>query len=656
MARERVAILGGGPAALACAWQLSSSASLRDRFEITVFEMGHRLGGKTASSRDEQGRILEHGLHILFGFYESFFRLVREAYAELDRPPEHPLATWRHAFHPDGLGGLWETLGAGGPVLFQYPRDGGVPGDGREPRPRDHALHMVLGCLQVLGGYGPFQQVEAALFPSGESWRSLGARSPSEATLPRLRRRVHRLARLLERGAGERVIVAAIDGLRPALHAALERHQDSGLTLGLVFADLWLSLARGVLVDDVLGVGGFQAIDHLEWTDWLGQHGAHPCSLGSSMGQAVHDAAFSFIDGDPARPSVAAGAAARGQLAAYTYRGAGFFKMQAGMGEAVLAPLYLGLKRRGVRFAFFHRVEALRLDPTGRRIQAVDLRRQVELREGPLSYRPLVDVDGVECWPEEPLWDQAVEVQGHGSVESYWSQRPGLAQRLELGQDFDRVVLGIPVGALPRVCGDLIAASPRWARMVEQVGSIATVAAQLWFDQDLESLGWPHPPTLLSRLPPPLTTWCDMSHLLKLERLHGVEARQLSYLCGTQSGPFLAPRPEDDPDFPRREHARLVDDCELFWDQHLRLFLPRAGRERLVSSYLRVNCEPHARCSLALPGTLSARIAPGDTGFDNLVICGDWTDNRLYLACAEGSVRSGVMAASAISGQGFPIG
>ncbi len=656
MARERVAILGGGPAALACAWQLSSTASLRDRYEITIWEMGHRLGGKTASSRDEQGRILEHGLHILFGFYESFFRLVREAYAELDRPPEHPLATWRHAFHPDGLGGLMETLGGGGPVMFQYPRDSGVPGDGHEPRPRDHALHMVLGCLQVLGGFAPFQQAQAALFPEGDSWRALDARSPSAPVLPRLRRQVHRLARLLERGVSERAVVAGIDALRPSLHAALERHQDSGLSLGLVFVDLWLSVGRGVLIDKVLGAGGFSAIDHLEWTDWLGTHGAHPRCLASGMGQAVHDAAFSFVDGDPRRPSVAAGSALRGQLAAYTYRGAGFYKMQAGMGEAVLAPLYLGLERRGVRFAFFHRVEALRLDPSGQRIQAVEARRQVELKDGPLSYRPLVDEGGVECWPEEPLWEQVASAPGTGSVESYWSQRPGTPVRLELGRDFDRVVLGIPVGALPWICGDLIEASPRWARMVEQVGSIATIGAQYWLDRDLESLGWPHPPTLLSHLEPPLTTWCDMSHLLAVERLRGLEARQLSYLCGTQSGPFLAPRPPDDPGFPMREHQRLVDDCELFWDRQIQVFLPRASRANLVSSYLRVNCEPHARCSLALPGTLSARIAPGDTGFDNLSICGDWTDNRFHMACAEGSVRSGVMAAAAVCGQDFPIG
>ena len=35
--------------------------------------------------------------------------------------------------------------------------------------------------------------------------------------------------------------------------------------------------------------------------------------------------------------------------------------MRAGMGETVIAPLYEVLRRRGVRFEFFHRVERLEL-------------------------------------------------------------------------------------------------------------------------------------------------------------------------------------------------------------------------------------------------------------------------------------------------------
>ena len=36
--------------------------------------------------------------------------------------------------------------------------------------------------------------------------------------------------------------------------------------------------------------------------------------------------------------------------------------MTAGMGDVVMAPLYQALRKRGVQFEFFHRVDALHLD------------------------------------------------------------------------------------------------------------------------------------------------------------------------------------------------------------------------------------------------------------------------------------------------------
>ena len=69
----KVVILGGGMAGLAAAWRLSEPG-WRDRFDsITVYQRGWRLGGKGASSRGENGRIEEHGLHIWLGSYENAF-------------------------------------------------------------------------------------------------------------------------------------------------------------------------------------------------------------------------------------------------------------------------------------------------------------------------------------------------------------------------------------------------------------------------------------------------------------------------------------------------------------------------------------------------------------------------------------------------------
>ena len=45
----------------------------------------------------------------------------------------------------------------------------------------------------------------------------------------------------------------------------------------------------------------------------------------------------------------------------FEYRGAIFWKMAAGMGDVVFAPLYQALRARGVEFEFFHRVDRLHL-------------------------------------------------------------------------------------------------------------------------------------------------------------------------------------------------------------------------------------------------------------------------------------------------------
>src|SRR3954468_8243293 len=102
MAKQQAAILGGGMGALTAAFELTNDPSWRDQYDITVYQLGWRLGGKGASGRnpDHFQRIEEHALHILLGVYENAFRVLIAAYDELKRQPGTPLATWKEAFHP----------------------------------------------------------------------------------------------------------------------------------------------------------------------------------------------------------------------------------------------------------------------------------------------------------------------------------------------------------------------------------------------------------------------------------------------------------------------------------------------------------------------------------------------------------------------------
>ena len=92
-----------GPRGLAAAVRLTEADP--DRYDITIYQMGWRVGGKGTSGYRRWlppgsnvpvwNRIEEHGLHILFGFYDEFWAVIRRCYEELGRPSQHPWRRWR---------------------------------------------------------------------------------------------------------------------------------------------------------------------------------------------------------------------------------------------------------------------------------------------------------------------------------------------------------------------------------------------------------------------------------------------------------------------------------------------------------------------------------------------------------------------------------
>src|SRR5205814_353089 len=115
-------------------------------------------------------------------------------------------------------------------------------------------------------------------------------------------------------------------------------------------ADLTLATLRGIVRFHLpTDPRGFDAIDDYDCREWLRLHGASEQSVGSGYLRGLYDLGFSYEDGDPARPRIAAGQALRSMMRAFfTYRGSFFWRMQAGMGDVVFAPLYEVLRRRAV--------------------------------------------------------------------------------------------------------------------------------------------------------------------------------------------------------------------------------------------------------------------------------------------------------------------
>lgn len=100
--KEKVIILGGGLGSLVTAYEITSKPNWKEHYDIIIYQLGWRLGGKGASGRNQDvfNRIEEHGLHIWFGFYDHAFQLIRKCYEELSRPLTSPLSTWEEAFKP----------------------------------------------------------------------------------------------------------------------------------------------------------------------------------------------------------------------------------------------------------------------------------------------------------------------------------------------------------------------------------------------------------------------------------------------------------------------------------------------------------------------------------------------------------------------------
>jgi uncharacterized protein with NAD-binding domain and iron-sulfur cluster len=653
-------------ASLSAAFALTDTPELRKRYELTVYQDGWLLGGKGASvrNREAHGRIEEHGLHVWLGYYENAFTLLRRCYEELGRPPGAAMRTLRDAFVKHSAIAVGEQTPRGWEHWsITFPQTDEWPGEGRPlPSPSESIRGAALQVLRY------------AMDWLNQRRRALPKVDDVAGQIRGLIKHVLALQASLLVGKAARAVAdsvrALLDQLRTLARGDLEA--DAHVRRLWVVLEFNAVCLIGILRDGVFGPASqFEALDELEFSDWLRKHGASELTVTSGLIRAFYHLAF--CDGAGA----GAGLALLGMMRMFTcYRGAIFYKMRAGMGETVIAPLYEVLRRRGVRFEFFHRVEKLELSDDQRGIERVVIGRQATPRSG--EYHPLIDVNGLPCWPEQPLYDQLVEGEAlarHGAkFASFWSDWAPVEQRtLQRGADFDQVLLGISLGALPFVASELIAASPRWQRMVEHVKTVRTVSMQLWVTRPIGPLASNADAPVTTAYQVPLETWADMSHLIPLEgSKERASVQGVLYACG-QLGDGDDPVSESDPRADDR--AALEGVARGFLEEHLahiwpggadsrgslrweELFDPegRTGPERLRAQYLRVNAEPSDRYVLSVPGSQKHRIAPDESGFEGLVLTGDWTRTGYDLGCIEAATMSGLMAAKALGAKVSVIG
>ena len=152
-------------------------------------------------------------------------------------------------------------------------------------------------------------------------------------------------------------------------------------------------------------------------------------------------------------------------------------------------------------FCFFHSVTDLVPSADGATIETILIDQQCALAPGGEEYDPLLPVKGIDCWPSSPRWEQILngpEFAAEGvNFEEYYSPQPPPAAklRLERGQNFDQVILGIPIGALATICKGLVDQKPAGGYGPEARNHAHSGAATL----GRPGRGWPRRPVCRAR-------------------------------------------------------------------------------------------------------------------------------------------------------------
>lgn len=652
-------IIGGGASGLSAAYELSRTPALRERHELTVVQMGYRLGGKLASGRrlDRAARNEEHGLHVWFGFYDNAFALWREVFervasdGSLIRGLDDVLEPCR--FAPFGR----TAVDAYGAWTVLFPGDSARPGDPTPPRPSqviERLVDVVRTRVQMLRadlgpGCPPEWHDARPAAASGPGWALV------DAALGRLREALTLPLGTWSSGLPRPLSSAAHDALRrlaelllPPVERATRR--SPALRAHVYYTlDFCLAVLRA-LFDPRYGVAddwNLDRLNHLELRALLVECGlARETSESFVLIRGCYDAFFQYEEGDVGRPNFEAGTALRIALRGLLlYRGAAFWLLKCGAGEGLIAPLYRVLRGQGVRFRFFHQLVDLEL-AEGEGGPVVERLWFVEQARPRGEYRPTFELDGLECWPAEPPWEQlddgdALRARGD-HLESSRIDPDARRYAWTRGVEFDDVVLALPLGAMaPRVgpspVARLLARDPALARACARLNLVPSIAAQVWLDRPLRSPAAQRPAMLSWAYP--FDIWADMTPTLAHERWPERVASVL-YLCGTTT-----PAPAKD---------ALLDAARCALDAQLRVHGPALfpalaeWDQRVVDRYVRVNVDPSDLCDGAAVGSSALRVEADASIARNLVHCGTWARSGLNTTCVEAAVMAGMSAARAI--------
>jgi uncharacterized protein with NAD-binding domain and iron-sulfur cluster len=698
MAIQKIAVLGGGMGSLTTVFQLTSDPDWKTKYDITVYQIGWRLGGKGASGRNSSvaERIEEHGLHLWFGFYDNAFNVIQQVYAANNRQPGTPLATWQEAFTGYDFIALEEEVNNEWLHWpFTIPPNNLTPGAGALPPTLEGYIMMIVDWLC---------QQHADFTQQKSTTAAAKIQTDTNAGLfSGLKEKYADLISDAKEGfadAGHLLLHAAVKAAASNNHSVLQDiladlktwlekiatgllDSDTSLRRFFILADLGIVTVIGMIKDGVLEQG-FNVINKYDYRQWLTLHGADEITVGSAIVQAVYGLVF----GGKEQYTFEAGTALRGLLRlGLTFKGHVYYRMMAGMGDAIFAPIYQVLSARGVNFQFFNKVTNLGLDAQNN-ITSISIDVQATLANGVPEYNPLVTVNDLPCWPNFPNTQYLAQtIPPEVNLESYYSTWAPVQQiTLEKGNQFDIVLLGISIGALPTIAKELIAANEAWQNMVKYVVPISTIAFQLWLSSSIQEMQWPYISSglaLLGSYQEPYDTWADMSDLIPRENWPaGNVPQNIAYFCGPTPQPnadlILQNAMQSnfgDSTFPDVQKLMAYNFALQYVQQLTQHIWPGisqgengldfsklidlnngSGQARFADQFFRANIDPTELYVMSFTGSSVYRLKSDQTAtFGNLYITGDWIDNGFNAGCIEATVMSGLQAARSISGTDIVI-
>ena len=606
MAKTRVAIIGGGPSGMSTAYHLTSSPELREAYEVTIYQLGWRLGGKGATGRDEtrNWRIEEHGIHGFCGFYWNSLQMMNDCYETMQPewsqgPGETLPLTMEEAFlgsswaaHPEQVDGVWAQEGqwllSRGEPLWERDAD---------------AWQSVLTPENAIRGL-LIELSRRARKPDAEH-------DASDLHIGHHRhdRHMSKFHEFLDKAIGRIEGVVAHEAI-PILEAALREAEDviellqksavdhAHLHNALTTLDFLAALVRGLLAEDAGGTpllfGEFDQIDGIDYRQWLLDHGADQHTVNAAVVAPPAMILFPTPDGDTFQPpTLSAGVYAAWVVRNLCLAGDTFYFFAAGTGETVIRPAYETLKSRGVKFQFFHKLESVGVSEADgeKTVDSLTFTVQAQVKGGK-EYDPLLHVfgkaDSFRVWPNHPLYDQlehADELQGI-NLESWWDPVPDGATTKHLergaeGEGFDVVVWAAPPPTLRYSGAALIDPETGSKNLIRAstMASTPTMEYQIWTTVPTTgpdnrtaggrstSLGWPELNTgpgvtfhryAAATFPNPLDGVVDFTDLMKFEIWpESDRAEGLIYFCGQFEDIDLVADPSlDDPTTPSRALER----------------------------------------------------------------------------------------------------